>query len=99
MSFVISDEYLPAVLTAKPMTDEEFTELCAEHPDLSFEMTADGQLIVMAPTHSLTAVRNSHIIGSLIAWGDQDKRGAVLDSSGGFVLPKVPGALPMPHGC
>jgi Uma2 family endonuclease len=58
MSFAISDEYLPATLTAKPMTDEEFTELCAEHPDLFFEMTADGQLIVMAPTQSLTGARN-----------------------------------------
>jgi Uma2 family endonuclease len=87
MSFAISDEYLPAVLTAKPMTDEEFTELCAEHPDLFFEMTADGQLIVMAPTQPLTSVRNANITVPLGVWARKDKRGVVLESSGGFVLP------------
>jgi hypothetical protein len=34
------------------MTDEEFVAFCAEHPDLNFEMTAEGELIVMPPTYS-----------------------------------------------
>jgi hypothetical protein len=38
MPFVINDANLPATLTAHPMTDEEFTALCSEHPDLNFEM-------------------------------------------------------------
>ena len=37
------------------MTDDEFAAFCAEHPDLNFEMTADGELIVMAPTFPLPA--------------------------------------------
>ena len=40
MPFLVSDEYLPAILTAEPMTDEEFVAFCAQHPDLNFEMTA-----------------------------------------------------------
>ena len=36
------------------MTDEEFAQFCAEHPDLFFEMTAEGELIVMPPTFTLT---------------------------------------------
>ena len=87
MAFKISDEYLPAVLTAGPMTDEEFTELCAEHPDLLFEMTADGQLIVMAPTHSLNGARNQRIGRLLDVWAEEDGRGLAYDSSTGFVLP------------
>jgi Uma2 family endonuclease len=87
MSFAISDEYLPAILTAKPMTDEEFTELCDEHPDLFFEMTADGQLIVMAPTQSLTGARNQKIGRQLDVWAEKDGRGLAFDSSTGFVLP------------
>jgi Uma2 family endonuclease len=87
MSFVISDEYLPAVLTAKPMTDEEFLELCAQHPDLFFEMTADGQLIVTAPTQILTGARNQTIGGELYVWAKKDGRGIAFDSSTGFVLP------------
>jgi hypothetical protein len=50
MTFAIDDALLPATLTAHPMTDEEFMVLCAEHSELNFEMTADGELIVMAPT-------------------------------------------------
>jgi Uma2 family endonuclease len=87
MPFAISDEYLPAVLTAKPMTDEEFTELCAEHPDLILEMTADGQLIVMAPTQILTGARNQSVGSQLNVWAEKDGRGIALDSSTGFVLP------------
>jgi Uma2 family endonuclease len=52
MPFVIQDANLPATLTAQPMTDEEFVSFCAEHPDLNFEMTAEGELIVMASTYS-----------------------------------------------
>jgi hypothetical protein len=31
MAFVIDDAFLPATLTAPPMTDEEFAEFRAEH--------------------------------------------------------------------
>ena len=51
MSIEISPEYLPATSTAHPMTDAEFAELCAEHSDLNFEMTAEGELLITAPTH------------------------------------------------
>jgi len=87
MPFVINDENLPATLTAEPMTDEQFTAFCAEHPDLNFETAAEGEIIVMAPTHSFTGVSNSHIVAQLFNWARQDRRGFVCDSSTGFVLP------------
>ena len=87
MPFVINDANLPATLTAQPMTDEEFTAFCADHPDLNFEMTAEGEIIVMAPTHSFTGVRNSDIGAQLFNWARRDRRGFVCDSSTGFVLP------------
>ena len=49
MSFTIDDAYLPATLTAHPMTDEELAGFCVEHPELFFEMTAEGEVIVMPP--------------------------------------------------
>jgi Uma2 family endonuclease len=55
MSFVIDDPYLPATLNSHTMSDDEFTALRAEHPDFNSEMTAQGELIVMSPTHSLTS--------------------------------------------
>ncbi len=54
MTFAFDDAFLPATLMAHSMTDEEFTAFCAEHPDLNFEMSAEGELIVIAPTHSDT---------------------------------------------
>ncbi len=69
------------------MTDEEFAAFCAEHPDLSIEMTADGEIIIMAPTHSLTSVRSIKIARQLDEWTQRDGRGMACDSSGGIVLP------------
>ena len=87
MAFVIKDEYLPATLTTHSMSDSEFTEICDEHPDLFFEMTAEGELIVKAPTDWLTGVRNGEIFGELRSWAKKDGRGTCVDSSTGFVLP------------
>lgn len=87
MKFAIDDALLPATLTAGPMTDEEFTAFCADHPDLNFEMTAEGELIVMAPAHSDIGVCNAEVAGELRNWAKKDQRGHVGDSSTGFVLP------------
>ena len=87
MSFVIDETFLPATLSAGPMTDEQFAQLCAEHPDVFLEMTTEGELLVMPPTHSLTDARNGEIVRQLGNWARQDGRGSMTGSSGGFVLP------------
>jgi Uma2 family endonuclease len=87
MPFVIDEAYLPAILTARPMTDAEFAAFCGEHPELNFEMSAEGELIVMAPTHSDTGATNFEIAGQLRNWARKDGRGYGCDSSTGFVLP------------
>ena len=87
MPFVLDDAYLPGTLTAPPMNDEEFEAFCAEHPDFWFEATAEGDLVVTGPSHSLDGCRNSRILSQLDQWAKQDRRGMVLDSSSGVVLP------------
>jgi Uma2 family endonuclease len=87
MAFVIDDRFLPARLTAQPMSDDEFAGFCSEHPDLSFEMSSEGEIIVMAPTYSLTGLRNSELGYQLRGWSKKDGRGDVGDSSIGYVLP------------
>jgi Uma2 family endonuclease len=87
MPFLIEDANLPAILTAQPMTDEEFAAFCAEHPDLNFEMTADGDLIVMPPTYSDTGAGSLDVGSQLSSWSRKDRRGVGCDSSTGFVLP------------
>ena len=85
MAFVIDPAYLPAILTADPMTDDEFAELCSEHSDLSFEVTAEGDLIVMAPTYSLMGFRNQRIGRQLDIWAERDGPGIACDSSTGYL--------------
>jgi len=87
MAFQIDEAYLPATLTAGPMTDETFAQLCAEHPDLELELSATGDLIIMPQTYTLTGARNNEISAQLRNWARHDKRGVAFDSSTGWVLP------------
>jgi Uma2 family endonuclease len=84
---MIDDRFLPATLIVPPMNDEEFEELCAPFPDLRFEMSADGDLLVMAPSTPMAGVRRSHFLGLFGRWAMNDQRGVTCDSSTGFVLP------------
>ena len=65
MPSLINEAYLPATLTVPPMSDEQFAECCSEHADLNFEMTAEGDLVVMLPACSITGVRSAMIGGQL----------------------------------
>ena len=87
MAFLIDQAYLPATLTVEPMTDEQFAEFCSEHSDLFFEMTADGELIVMPLNNPLSGARNLELSLQFALWARRDGRGAGFDSSTGFVLP------------
>jgi len=87
VALTIEESFLPAILTAPPMTDEEFAAFCSEHPDLFFETTATGDLIVMPPNYTLTGVRNGEILGQLRDWARHSESGVVSDSCTGFVLP------------
>src|SRR4051812_7429838 len=87
MAFTIDNAFLPATLSAPPMTDQQFAEFCSEHPDLFFETTAEAEIIVMPPRFTLTGIRNREMIGQLHGWANRDGRGVAADSSAGFVLP------------
>jgi Uma2 family endonuclease len=87
MSLVIEEAYLPATLTASLMTDDEFVEFCAQYPDYSIEMSAEGEILIMPPSDWLTSARIGKIFRQLGDWSDVGRRGWVTESSGGFVLP------------
>jgi hypothetical protein len=53
MSLLIDDIYLPATLTAPPMTDEEFVEFCEQFPDYFIEVSAEGEILIMLPNDFL----------------------------------------------
>jgi Uma2 family endonuclease len=87
MSFLVDEAYLPATLTSHPMSDEEFAELCSEHPDLYFEMSAEGELIVMPPPYSLTGIRQGKVFAQLNRWAEATGHGIAGEATTAFVLP------------
>ena len=87
MALILDSEYLPAVLAAPVMSDQEFVEFCSDHPDLNFETSADDDLLVsdFGPTED--GIRKSELAFQLRQWAKKDGRGSVAESSAGFVLP------------
>lgn len=69
------------------LTDEAFYELCRSNPDVKFERTATGELIVMSPTGGESGHRNADITIDLGLWNRQSQLGVTFDSSTCFKLP------------
>jgi Uma2 family endonuclease len=70
------------------LTRDQFQKLCAANPDVKLERSANGDLIIMAPTGGETGSRNAELIAALVMWNKQSQLGKVFDSSTGFALPQ-----------
>ncbi|MBD2329889.1 Uma2 family endonuclease [Alkalinema sp. FACHB-956] len=66
---------------------QPFYEFCRSNPDLRVERTAQGEVLVMAPTDSDTGNRLFNLVGQVGIWIEQDGTGLGFDSSAGFTLP------------
>jgi Uma2 family endonuclease len=69
------------------LTEEQFVCLCQENRDLRLELTAQGELVIMPPAGSETALHNSRLTRHLDIWAETDGSGFASDSSAGFTLP------------
>lgn len=86
---VLSDPYLGR------MTDDEFFNFCQQHPKWRIERNAQHDILIMAPTFSLTGKRNARLTGQLYAWWEQHQEfGEIFDSNTGYILPN--GAMRSP---
>lgn len=65
----------------------QFESLCAANPDLKFERTATGNLVIMSPTGGETGRNNATLIARFVIWNEQSNSGVVFDSSTCFRLP------------
>jgi Uma2 family endonuclease len=70
------------------LTRDQFQKLCAANPDVKLERSANGDLIIVAPTGGETGTRNAELIAALVMWNKQSQLGKVFDSSTGFALPQ-----------
>jgi len=69
------------------LTDEAFYRLCRANPDVKFERSPQGELIVMSPTGGEGGRRNADITTDLNLWNRHSQLGYTFDSSTGFQLP------------
>ena len=69
------------------LTDDAFYQLCRNNPDIKFERTATGELVVMSPVGGEGGKREADLITDLNIWNRQAKLGVVFSSSAGFKLP------------
>ncbi len=70
-----------------PVSDDDLLELNSRNRPLSFERSAEGDIIVTPPEGSNSGRRNGVLTAKLYLWNDQEGNGAVFDSSAGFRLP------------
>lgn len=87
----INAEREPLVLHFSPllkkMSEQEFYEFCRLNPDLSLELSSEGDLIIMPPTGGTSGRRNAILITRLTMWALENKNGQPFDSSTLFTLP------------
>jgi Uma2 family endonuclease len=84
-------EHEPLVLHVSPLlkkvSEAEFYEFCRLNPDLSLELTSEGDLIIMPPTGGKSGARNATLGARLTTWALENKSGKAFDSSTVFTLP------------
>ena len=79
---------------ALELDQAQFAALARQNPELRLERTAEGDVLIMAPTGGETGRRNAGVTAQLWAWAMADGTGVAFDSSTGFVLPN--GAIRSP---
>ena len=69
------------------LNENQFYQLCRENPEVKFERSADGKLLIISPTGGGTGKRNFEIGIEFGIWNRQTKLGVCFDSSTCFKLP------------
>jgi Uma2 family endonuclease len=69
------------------LSDEQFYQLCQDHRDLKFELTALGELVIVTPVGGERGSWEADLIGDLVYWNRQTQLGKVFSSSTCFKLP------------
>jgi Uma2 family endonuclease len=70
-----------------PMTQDQFFDFCQLNEDKRFERTAEGELIIMAPSGGESGFQDLSVSAQLYNWTRQTGKGKASGPSGGFILP------------
>ena len=97
---IVAVENQPLLLdvsnTTLRVTPEQFDRLCIDNPDLRLELTSDRELIVMAPTFSISGKRNLNLGSQVYVWNERTELGEAFDSSSGYDFTAIGGGKPSP---
>ena len=76
------------VLTVYDPSDRDsvFEQVCRLNPEARIEQTAEGEIIIMAPTGGESGYSSGETFGQLRDWAKRDGTGRAFDSSTGFIL-------------
>jgi Uma2 family endonuclease len=69
------------------LTETQFQALCHRNDNLRFELTAQGELIVMSPVGGESGNREAGLNAKVWNWNEQSQLGKVFSSSTIFQLP------------
>ncbi|NJK29983.1 MAG: Uma2 family endonuclease [Acaryochloris sp. RU_4_1] len=69
------------------LSNDQFDRLCADNPELKFERTPAGELVIMPPTGGETGKQNVELATDFVNWNRKTHLGVVFDSSTCFRLP------------
>src|SRR5262245_59210251 len=79
--------YVALNVSSLKLTDDQLVALFADNEEYQFEMSAEGELIIMSPANSNASHKNARIIQRLSNWAEKDGSGVAFDSNGLFTLP------------
>ncbi len=74
-------------LETLPLSDEQFYQLCQGNPEKQLEMTAAGELVIMAPVGGESGRQEADLITDVNIWNRASGLGYVFSSSTIFKLP------------
>lgn len=90
MQLDLPDIYTPAKLilnSEHKLSDDEYFAFCQANPNVNFERTAQGEIVIVPPAGGESSYRCLDVATQLGNWARQDRRGRGFDSSAEFILP------------
>jgi Uma2 family endonuclease len=86
----LCDLPLPVTIRpARPLTDEELLQFCADNDGFEIESDADGSITVMTPAKWKTSQLNQRFAAGLWLWASQTGRGTVFGPDLGVRFPDL----------
>jgi len=90
MQVTLPEDALPARLILNPelrMNDDEYFAFCMANPDVRFERTAEGEIVIVPPAGWESDHQGAVALMQLGIWSERDGRGQFSGSSTEFILP------------